>query len=199
MSFLPDIWIFLCLIPCKWCIIEPLWAVSVQEGGERMEFYEDLGNAMSNLSKNGAFLTVKSVDGTVNTMTISWGYVGFCWNKPHFITLVRPQRYTHELIEKADGFTISIPYEGKMKKALAICGSKSGREVDKEALAEIQFAPAKTVESPIVEKCDHYYECKIRYKDVFKEQNLPEDVIKSYYDGDYHDFYFGEIVETYTG
>ena len=54
-----------------------------------MKFYENLSVAMENLTKRGAFLTVKE-GGKVNTMTISWGYVGFSWNKPFFVAMVRP-------------------------------------------------------------------------------------------------------------
>ena len=50
-----------------------------------MNFYENLEDAMKNLTTR--------VQG-VNTMTISWGYIGFSWNKPYFVAMVRPQRYT---------------------------------------------------------------------------------------------------------
>ena len=40
-----------------------------------MNFYENLEDAMKNLTTRGAFLTVKNNQG-VNTMTISWGYIG---------------------------------------------------------------------------------------------------------------------------
>ena len=55
-----------------------------------MNFYENLEDAMKNLTTRGAFLTVKNNQG-VNTMTISWGYIGFSWNKPYFVAMVRPQ------------------------------------------------------------------------------------------------------------
>ena len=61
-----------------------------------MNFYENLEDAMKNLTTRGAFLTVKNNQG-VNTMTISWGYIGFSWNKPYFVAMVRPQRYTYEM------------------------------------------------------------------------------------------------------
>ena len=63
-----------------------------------MNFYENLEDAMKNLTTRGAFLTVKNNQG-VNTMTISWGYIGFSWNKPYFVAMVRPQRYTYEFLK----------------------------------------------------------------------------------------------------
>ena len=58
--------------------------------------------------EKGVFLTVKQGDNT-NTMTIGWGMLGRIWNRQIFMVLVRYSRYTYELIEKADSFTVSIP------------------------------------------------------------------------------------------
>lgn len=161
-----------------------------------MNFYENLDKAMENLTKRGAFLTVKDEKGA-NTMTISWGYIGFSWNKPFFVAMVRPQRYTHEFIEAADSYTISIPYNDDMKNALTICGTKSGRDIDKEKEANIQFIPSKAVTSPIVDQCNMYYECKITYFDKIYKEKFPEELRKFYPYDDYHDIYYGEIIEAY--
>ena len=37
-----------------------------------------------------------------NTMTASWGGIGWLWNKPVAFVFVRPERYTYEFIEKSD-------------------------------------------------------------------------------------------------
>ena len=158
-----------------------------------MDFTKDLSNALKHLTTNGAFLSAKSGDG-VNTMTISWGYVGFMWNKPYFLTLVRPQRYTRKILEKAASFTISIPYE-KLKNELMICGSRSGKDIDKSKI--VKFIPAKSVDCVVVDGCDTYYECSIRMIDRIKEENLPKDILDKHYKGDYHYLYFGEIVDCY--
>lgn len=160
-----------------------------------MKFYEDLEQAMKHLSDKGAFLSVEG-GGKKNCMTISWGFIGFIWNKPHFITLVRPQRYTRELLEAADSFTISIPY-GSLSEELKICGSKSGRDIDKSKV--VSFAAAKEVSSPIVSGCQMYYECKIKYVDAFHKEKLPMDAAAMYKNEDYHDLFIGEIVEAYRG
>jgi flavin reductase (DIM6/NTAB) family NADH-FMN oxidoreductase RutF len=131
---------------------------------------------------------------SVNTMTISWGFVGVMWGKPYFICMVRTTRYTKELIDVADSFTISIPW-GTLQKELAICGSKSGRDIDKSQV--VKFAPAKSVDSPIVSGCQTYIECKIRYADPMESTHMPTDVLKTQYHDDFHTFYFGEIVNCY--
>jgi flavin reductase (DIM6/NTAB) family NADH-FMN oxidoreductase RutF len=95
----------------------------------KIEFSSSSKDLLQQLQK-GAFLTVKLED-KVNTMTIAWGSLGFMWNKPVFIAMVRYSRYTYELIDKAEDFTISLPLQGQLKKALGLCGSKSGRDIDK--------------------------------------------------------------------
>lgn len=161
-----------------------------------MNFYENLGNAMENLTKRGAFLTVKEEE-KVNTMTIAWGYIGYSWNKPYFVAMVRPQRYTYELIKSAKDYTISIPFSDDMKNALTICGTKSGRDIDKKKEAGIKFVTAKTTDSPIVENCDMYYECKMTYIDKINGEKFPEELKKNYPKDDYHYLYYGEIIECY--
>lgn len=164
--------------------------------GENMEFYKNLEIAMKNLTESGAFLTVKGEE-KVNTMTISWGYVGFSWGKPYFVAMVRPQRYTHEVMKKGDSYTISIPYKEEMKNALMICGTKSGREIDKEEVAKIKFISSKVVDAPIVDNCNMYYECKIKYVDILDKVKFPEELKHLYEADDYHYMYYGEIVECY--
>lgn len=66
-----------------------------------------------------------------NTMTISWGSLGFIWGRPVVTVLVRPQRYTREFIDRCDKFSVSF-YKGQ-RKALSLLGTKSGRESAKIA------------------------------------------------------------------
>ena len=65
-----------------------------------------------------------------NTMTASWGGIGWLWNKPVAFVFIRPERYTYEFVEKNDHLTLSFLGE-ENKKIHAICGSKSGRNIDK--------------------------------------------------------------------
>ena len=65
-----------------------------------------------------------------NTMTASWGGLGVLWGKPVATVYIRPQRYTLEFVERENCFTLSF-FGEEYRKALALCGSKSGRDVDK--------------------------------------------------------------------
>ena len=74
-----------------------------------------------------------------NTMTASWGGFGWLWNKPVAFIFVRPERYTHDFLDSSDKVTLSF-FPESCRKALQICGSKSGRDCDK--VKEAGLTPA---------------------------------------------------------
>ena len=143
-----------------------------------MSFTLNLEKTMSRLQK-GAFLTVKSGEKT-NTMTIGWGYIGIMWNKPFFMVMVRPGRYTNELLENSDNFTVSVPFENNLNKELGICGVKSGRDINKGEIVE--FIPSKSVESPLIKGCNMHYECKIKYIQKKAGEAFPKDMEEKWYE-----------------
>ena len=159
----------------------------------KMNFYDDLENVMKHYSSTGAFLTVTDGELT-NTMTVSWGNIGFMWGVPYWMVMVRPQRYTHGIISRAEDFTLSLPF-GSMKNELSVCGTKSGKDTDKSKI--VRFVPSVAAKSPAVEGCDIYYECRIIYKDAFKEANMDKIMAGKFYTGDFHSVYFGEIIKQY--
>ena len=117
----------------------------------------------------GAFLTT-AAGGRHNTMTIGWGALGNIWGKPVFTVMVRHSRYTHELIEAHNEFTVSFPLTAAFSKALGLCGSKSGRDMDKFAAAEITPAEGQTVKVPVIKGAGLHLECRI----VEKREMAPE-------------------------
>lgn len=67
-----------------------------------------------------------------NTMTASWGGLGFLWNRPVAFVFVRPNRYTRPFIDEQASFTLSFMPE-KYRQDLVFCGRHSGRDTDKMA------------------------------------------------------------------
>ena len=61
-----------------------------------------------------------------NTMTASWGGIGFLWNKPVVYIFIRPERYTFEFIEKSEYFTLS--FLGEENRAIHRQGKRDGTE-----------------------------------------------------------------------
>lgn len=163
-------------------------------------FTEGLEISMDNLYKSGAFLTCGNKE-NANTMTISWGSVGYIWRKPIFMALVRETRYTKKFLDSNDNYTVSIPFNENMKSALTICGTKSGRNIDKEKEAHIKFISSKSVKSPIIDGCNQYYECKIMFKQEMNLDNINPEIKEKFYghQGESkHVLYFGEILENYN-
>ncbi|MCU0590265.1 MAG: flavin reductase family protein [Desulfobacterales bacterium] len=148
-----------------------------------------------NQIKEGAFLTVRAGD-ALNTMTIGWATIGIAWRKPVMMVMVRSSRHTFRLIEKAADFTVSVP-NGDAKKALAFCGTKSGRDLDKFKACGLKTAPGRNVVSPIIQIPGIHIECRIVYKNPIDPAQLTHDYDPLYPDKDYHTLYFGEIQACY--
>jgi len=144
----------------------------------------------------GAFLTVKSGD-LLNTMTIGWATFGVVWTLPIMMVAVRSSRHTFGIIEAAKDFTVTVP-AGDMHKEIAFCGSKSGRNVDKFKMCNLETTDSRQVVSPIIKTKGRHYECTIIYKSAMDPANLEKDYDSSLYPKkDYHTLYFGEIQACY--
>lgn len=151
----------------------------------------------------GILLTSEAED-CVNAMTIGWGTLGIEWGVPIFAAYVRTSRFTYELIERTGEFTICVPY-GEMPaaatKAIGICGSKSGRDVDKLAKAGVHLVEADIVRTPAIKELPLTLECRV----VFSQLQPVKDIssrFKKFYpdDGEHsepHVAYYGEILKAY--
>lgn len=75
-----------------------------------------------------------------NMMTASWGGTGVLWAKPVAFIFIRPERYTYQFIE--EGETLTLSFLGEEHKDIhKICGSKSGRDIDKVAATGLKPLP----------------------------------------------------------
>jgi flavin reductase (DIM6/NTAB) family NADH-FMN oxidoreductase RutF len=160
------------------------------------EFFKQLQAA---LSGNGAFLVVEDGKGSANPMTIGWAMQGFVWQKHVLQVLVRPSRFTHDLLERTDMFSVCVPGHD-MKKALAVCGTKSGRDTDKARECALAIVPGENPGIRIIRDCEFICECRT----VAKMQMAPGKLFdggnisgKFYPAGDFHTVYYGEILAIY--
>lgn len=92
-------------------------------------------NPFSLIAEEWMLVTAGS-PGDWNTMTASWGGFGHLWNRDVAFVFVRPTRHTYGFMEREARFSLSFFGPG-MRKALALCGSLSGRDVDKAQAAGI--------------------------------------------------------------
>jgi flavin reductase (DIM6/NTAB) family NADH-FMN oxidoreductase RutF len=157
----------------------------------------DLNANICKLVGDGLLLTCGDFDAkSYNTMTIGWGSMGVIWGKPFFQALVRPTRYTYEFMERHDSFTVTA-FSPKHKDALALLGSKSGRDLDKIKAAGLTPVKSARVKSPGFEEAELVIECRKIYFSDLQPKNFLADYIAGMYKNDYHRQYFGEILAVY--
>ena len=129
-----------------------------------------------------------------NTMTASWGGAGVLWGKNVVTAYIRPQRYTKEFVDANDTFTLSF-FGPQYKKALAFCGSHSGRDCDKAA--ETGLTPCFLEGTTAFEEADLVLVCRKLYKDELKPERFldKESDEKWYPEKDYHTVYIAEVLK----
>ena len=134
-----------------------------------------------------------------NMMTASWGGVGVLWNRPVVFAFIRSERYTREFIDAKNEFTITF-LGPEHRKAHSICGSISGREIDK--VAATGLTPLFTeAGNPVFEEARLTLECKVVYKSEIEEAKfLDPTVFPRWYDeknGNAHIVYIAEILNAW--
>lgn len=148
------------------------------------------------IGKEWMLVTAGNKD-SFNMMTASWGCIGWLWNKPVAVIFIRPERYTHEFIEKSGNVNlVFLGNSEEARKAYAFCGSKSGRDFDKAK--ETGLTPVET-ESGCVTfgEARLTLECRKLYKGNIKPEEFIDKSLEQWYGGakgGYHDVYVLEIL-----
>ena len=141
----------------------------------------------------GLFLVAEGKDGKPNAMTIGWGFLGTMWRRPVFVVAVRLSRHTHKLLEESDSFTVCLPGK-EMEEWLDMCGTKSGRDMDKFKELNMTAVKGVNVEAPYIQACPVHVECEIIYKNEMKPGQLKKGVEEDVYPRkDMHVLYYGEV------
>ena len=153
-------------------------------------------NAFSMIGDQWMLITAGTGE-NCNTMTASWGGLGVIWGAPSATCYIRPQRYTKEFVDREDFFTLSF-FGEEHRKALQLCGSRSGREVDK--VKECGFTVrAAECGAPYFEEAELVLVCRKRFVQPMDPDNIPRDVKDRFYaEKDYHVMYIGEITEVFV-
>ena len=167
----------------------------------------DYAGEIIKATKSGVLLTTKA-DEKVNTMTIGWGTIGIEWEKPIFIAFIRESRFTKELLEKNPEFTINIPQGSFDKKILGVCGTKTGRDIDKINDLNLTLESPEVISVPGIKELPLTLECKVIYKQMQDEKQITQENKDKFYppnidssfagaNRDYHIAYYAEIVAAY--
>lgn len=129
-----------------------------------------------------------------NLMTASWGMFGVLWRKYMFQIYIRPQRYTKKFIDANGLATLSFLPES-YKDALKICGTTSGRDVDKWKSANLQpyygYGTTAVAQAELViigkKQYSQWFDPGLFYE---KDNNT-----RCYPEQDYHEMYMYEVIK----
>ena len=167
----------------------------------------DYANEVCKALPKGILMTTKNGD-FVNTMVIGWGHIGIEWGRPIFVAYVRESRHTKHTVEACGEFTVNVPVGEVDPAIIRICGSKSGRDMDKIKELGLHLVDSNVVSVPGIKELPLTIECRVIYKQKQDLSAIPEDIIGRYYPEtpgvtyagetrDYHIAYYGEIVGAY--
>ena len=124
-----------------------------------------------------------------NMMTASWGFVGEMWGNDCAVAMIRPTRYTWEFVDKNDYFSLS--FYGVAKEIHKVCGSQSGRDVNKTELTGL---------TPVFSDGTVYFDearlvliCKKQYVEQLDTKNFTDSEPLKWYNDDMHYMVIGKI------
>lgn len=145
------------------------------------------------IGKDWMLITAKHGD-SINAMTASWGGVGVLWGKNTAFIFVRDSRYTKELIDQSDYFSLTF-FDDTHKSALKYFGMVSGRKEDKIKTAKMNVNYYEEV--PFIDEGNFVICCrKMSATPILPEQFLDHEIEDKWYaDKDLHTMYVGEILQ----
>jgi flavin reductase (DIM6/NTAB) family NADH-FMN oxidoreductase RutF len=81
------------------------------------------------------------------------------------------------------------------RKELNLCGTKSGRDMDKIEMCNFSLGKCNTANAHFIAESTIYFECRVVHKHFIDPATLDPTIIKRYYpQRDFHMVYYGEIL-----
>ena len=153
--------------------------------------YEWRENPFEQIGNQWMLIAAKRGD-RVNMMTASWGGCGILWQRPVVYAFIRPQRYTKELVDASGSFSCTF-FPAEYHEKLMLCGTKSGREIDK--VEQTGFQVLEDGGIPYFAQANTALLCKALFRQRMDPACFlaPELDAAHYAARDYHDIYVGEI------
>ncbi len=106
----------------------------------------------------------------VNFMTCAW-HTALSFDPPLFGILIAKKRLTHEIISKADEFTVNFLSMTRIKLSAQI-GRKSGHNMNKLKEFPVQLLASKIIDSPIIGEAYVSFECKLAETRAYGDHDL---------------------------
>jgi flavin reductase (DIM6/NTAB) family NADH-FMN oxidoreductase RutF len=130
------------------------------------------------LLNSGPTVLATTVDaqGVPDIITLAW-LSPVSAQPPLVVIAISPKRHSYTNLKAHGEFVLNIPAAEHLHEAF-VCGTTSGRDVDKFAITKFTPLPAQKVKPPLIAECVAHLECKV--VDIFVT-------------GD-HELFVGEIV-----
>ena len=94
-----------------------------------------------------------------NIVTVAW--TGTICSDPAMVSIsVRPERYSHDIIEETGEFVINLVTKD-LTYATDYCGVRSGRDIDKFKEMNLTPLPSKMIDAVGIEESPVNIECKV--------------------------------------
>lgn len=126
--------------------------------------------------KNWALVTAGTPE-CFNGCTIGWGCMGTVWNRPAVTVFLHPARYTLDFLRRQDTFTLSF-FPKEYRPALAVMGSRSGRDGDKARAAGL--TPMSVGDSVSYREASLTLLCRKLYAHSFAREELAAEIAEYY-------------------
>ena len=154
------------------------------------------GNIIKMLSEDWMLITAGN-NSQFNMMTASWGGLGFLYEKPVTYCFINPTRYTYQLMEKNDTYTLSF-YTEAYRNALQYCGSNSGKDTDK-----VKGAGLTPITTPLGSKAFSEAWLIIECRKLVSQSLTPEainnnELQQKWMGKQLHKMYIGEIINVWV-
>lgn len=164
---------------------------------QKISPYELAVNPFEAIHHKWAMITTQSGE-KVNTMVASWGGVGIMWNRPVTWVFLRPQRFTRDLLDRSERFSVCFLPE-QYRQQMNYCGSHSGRAEEK--LAVCGFEAVALDGAPVLAQSELALTCRKLYRQPMDPACFldHEPDTRWYPEKDYHIMYVSEILGAYQG
>ena len=106
-----------------------------------------------------ALAIVEDTDGKYNMLTLKW-YMKTSIKPPMFAISIGNTRYSHECLQNVRFFNLCLPSK-EMFDVFKICGSKSGRDINKFEVTGVEWFNGRLAKLPILKDAKANFECKV--------------------------------------
>jgi len=154
------------------------------------------GNIVKMLSEDWMLITGGN-DEKFNPMTASWGGLGYLYNKPVTFCFINPARYTYDIMDKGDTYTLTF-YTETYREALNYCGHHSGK--DKDKVKEAGLTPITTPSgSKAFSEAWMIIECRKMVSQTINIDGISDPELRKQWAGKaMHKMFIGEILNVWV-